>query len=278
MKRRNIKIRQGRRKNAYCPNMCLYGHYISMIIRSAMQYKASFFLGAAGQFLVSFNGLLGIYFIFARFTAVKGYTYHEALLCYGIMLLGFSIAQCFARGFESFSYLVKSGEFDRMLLRPRSIVLQVLGSRFETNRFFRILLALAMFFYAAVHCKIVWTAGKAFTVIFMIFGIIMLFTGLFLLGAAICFFTIEDGGFLNVLTYGGSEHGRYPADIYGKQMLKFCTYVIPYALVQYYPLQYLLGRTGQWEYALYPCGGGVFLAASYGVWRFGMRHYKSAGS
>lgn len=267
-----------RKQNGVCGNIRLYGRYISILLRSAMQYKASFLLGAAGQFFISFNELLGLFFLFDRFSMIKGYTYHEALLCYGIMLLGFSIAQCQARGFESFHYLVRSGEFDRMMVRPRSAVLQVLGSRFETNRFFRILLALAMFFYGAAHCPVIWTIDKKAIVIFMVFGVVLLYTGLFLLGASISFFTIEDGGFLNVLIYGGNTHGKYPVDIYGKQMLKFCTYVIPYALVQYYPLQYLLGRTRHWEYAWYPFGAVVFILVCYTVWRFGMRHYQSAGS
>ena len=270
--------RRRQRKNGSCGNIRLYGRYISILLRSAMQYKASFLLGAAGQFLVSFNELLGLYFIFARFSQIKGYTYQEALLCYGIMLLGFSIAQCQARGLESFHILVRSGEFDRMMVRPRSAVLQVLGSRFETNRFFRILLGFAMFFYGAAHCQVTWTIVKTAAAVFMVFGVFLLFTGLFLLGASISFFTIEDGGFLNVLIYGGNTHGKYPVDIYGKRMLKFCTYVIPYALVQYYPLQYLLGRTGHWEYALYPFGAVVFILICYCAWRFGMRHYQSAGS
>lgn len=276
---KNRKWNSRRRKqNGACGNVRLYGRYISIILRSAMQYKASFLLGAAGQFFVSFNELLGLYFIFDRFSLIRGYTYHEALLCYGIMLLGFSIAQCQARGFESFYYLVRNGEFDRMMVRPRSAVLQVLGSRFETNRFFRILLAFAMFFYGAAHCPVIWTIDKMAAVIFMVFGVVLLYTGLFLLGASISFFTIEDGGFLNVLIYGGNTHGKYPVDIYGRRMLKFCTYVIPYALVQYYPLQYLLGRTRHWEYALYPFETVVFICICYSAWRFGMRHYQSAGS
>lgn len=222
--------------------------------------------------------MLALYFIFDRFSAVKGYTYEEVLLCYGIMLLGYSIAQCLARGFESFSDLIKSGEFDRMLVRPRSVMVQVLGSRFELNRCLRIALACAMLCYGSGRCQVAWTAGRRAAVAGMVCGIILLFAGLFLLGASISFFTIEDGGFLNVLIYGGSTHGKYPVDIYGKRMLKFCTIVIPYALVQYYPLQYVLGRTQRWEYALYPGGAVFFFLACYGAWRFGMRHYQSAGS
>lgn len=272
------KIENNQMEKTACGSLRLYGHFVSILVRSAMQYKTSFVLGAAGQLFVSFNQLLGMYFIFTRFRVVKGYTYEEALLCYGIMLLGFSIAQCYARGLESFSSLVRSGEFDRMMVRPRSTILQVLGSKFEMNRMFRIVLAAGMLFYGAAQCKTFQTAGKVAVAAIMVIGTVLLFTGLFLLGASISFFTIEDGGFLNILIYGGSEHGKYPVDIYGKKMLKFCTYVIPYALVQYYPLQYLLGRTDRWEYILYPFGVLVFFIVCYSVWCFGVRHYYSAGS
>ena len=61
-------------------------------------------------------------------------------------------------------------------------------------------------------------------------------------------------------------------------VLGFCTYIIPYALVQYYPLLYLLGKTDRWWYALYPFGAVLFLLLSYVLWRYGIRNYKSTGS
>lgn len=56
------------------------------------------------------------------------------------------------------------------------------------------------------------------------------------------------------------------------------TFVIPYTLVQYYPLQYLMGRSTNWVLGLYPVGVVVFLAICYGIWRAGLRNYKSCGS
>ena len=50
----------------------LYFHYISIVLRSTMQYKASFFLMVAGRFILSFNGILGVYFMLSRFGQVKG--------------------------------------------------------------------------------------------------------------------------------------------------------------------------------------------------------------
>ena len=77
---------------------------------------------------------------------------------------------------------------------------------------------------------------------------------------------------------GGRELGRYPLDIYGQSVLRFYTYVIPLACVQYYPLSYITARSGRFWYALLPLAGFVFLAPCCALWRTGVCHYKSTGS
>ena len=118
--------------------MKLYGKYLSIHIRSMMQYKASFFLTALGQFLTSFNVFLGVFFLFQRFHSVAGFTYQEVLLCFGIMLLEFSLAEAFARGFDTFPTMLANGEFDRILVRPRNEIFQVLASKVEFTRLGRV--------------------------------------------------------------------------------------------------------------------------------------------
>lgn len=256
----------------------LYRHYVSIVVRGMMQYKTSFLFTALGQFLVSFNVFLGIYFLFQRFHQVKGYSYSEVLLCYAIVLMEFSLAEMWARGFDTFSGLVKSGEFDRVLVRPQGEILQVLGSRFELTRLGRMLQAVIMLVYALCTADIRWTAGKVWTVLFMLVGGTAVFSGLFLIYAALCFFTLEGLEFMNVLTDGAREYGKYPLDIYGKRVLQLATVIVPYALIQYYPLQYILGRAASPVYIFLPLLAVLFLLPCYGLWRFGVRHYKSSGS
>lgn len=276
--------RQNQTRNLPCQkrsirhSFFLYTHYLSINIRSAMEYKSSFFLTALGQFLVSFHVFLGILFLFQRFSNVKGFTYSEVLLCYSIVLLEFSLAEMFARGFDQFSEMVRSGSFDRVLVRPRNELLQVLGSKFELTRIGRLLQALAMFFYGILQSHILWTPGKIITVIFMLFGGTCLFSGIFLLYASLCFFTLEGLEFMNIATDGAREYGKYPLSIYGKRMLQFTTFVIPYALVQYYPLLYLLDKRNGVFYVFLPLLSVLFLAPCYLLWRFGVKCYTSSGS
>ncbi len=256
----------------------LYMHYISINIRSVMQYKTSFLFTAIGQFLISFQVFLGIFFMFQRFSNVKGFTYSEVLLCFSIMLLEFSIAEMYARGFDQFSGMVRQGTFDRILVRPQNEILQVLGSKFELTRIGRMLQAIIMFIYGISKSEINWTVSKIFTVFFMLIGGTALFTGLFLIYAALCFFTLEGLEFMNVFTDGAKEYGKYPIGIYGKRMLQFTTFVIPYALVQYYPLLYLLGRKTNIFYVFLPLLATLFLIPCYLLWKWGVYRYQSSGS
>ncbi len=256
----------------------LYKHYISINIRSMMQYKASFFATVIGQFLVSFNVFLGIFVMFRRFNSVSGFTYSEVMLCYSIVLLEYTLAEMYARGFDTFSGMVRTGSFDRVLLRPRSEILQVLGNKFELTRIGRLMQAVVMFVYGITQSNVDWSVFRVITVVFMLIGGTMLFTGIFLIYAAICFFTLEGLEFMNILTNGAVEYGKYPISVYGKRMLQFTTFVIPYALVQYYPLMYILGRKSSPAYIFLPLLASLFLIPCYLLWRFGVRHYKSSGS
>lgn len=256
----------------------LYLHYVSINIRCMMQYKTSFLLTAIGQFLVSFNVFLGIFFMFQRFSKVEGFSYSEVLLCYAIILLEFAFAEMTARGFDTFSGMVRSGDFDRVLVRPQNEIVQVLGSKFELTRIGRIIQAVVMFAYGVIKSDVNWNLPKIGAILFMLIGGTAVFSSLFLIYAALCFFTLDGLEFMNVFTDGAREFGKYPIGIYGKKMLLFATFIIPYALIQYYPLLYILDRRSSILYMLLPLAACWFLIPALLLWRFGVRHYKSSGS
>lgn len=256
----------------------LYLHYVSVNIRCAMQYKASLLLMTTGQMLISFSTFFGIHFMFMRFDRVAGYGYSDVLLCFAIVMMQFTLAEMFARGFDAFSGTVRKGEFDRILVRPRSTVLQVLGSKFECSRIGRLVQAVIVFIYGVAQSDVVWTLPRIGTLVMMLAGGAVLFASLFQIYASLCFFTLEGLEFMNVFTDGAREYGKYPVDVYGKRVLQFSTVIIPYALVQAYPLQYLLGRSGNALLMLCPLGVVFFAALSHLIWRFGVAHYTSSGS
>ncbi|MCL2189340.1 MAG: ABC-2 family transporter protein [Defluviitaleaceae bacterium] len=258
--------------------MKLYAKYFSMHIKSQMQYKLSFFFTCTGQFLVAFATFLSIHFLFARFDSVGGFTYEEVLICFAVMIMAFSLSELIGRGFDRFPILLGNGGFDRIMVRPRNVVFQVLASQVEFSRLGRFIQAVVVLAFALPRSGIDWTWDKILTLIFMIVCGAFLFFGLFVIYAAFTFFTLEGLEFMNILTDGGREHGRLPFSVYGDGVLKFLTYVVPLALVQYYPLLYLTGRTEDMRYMFVPILALLFLIPCRAFFKLGMRKYKSTGS
>ena len=54
--------------------MKLYFKYMSILLKSQMQYRASFWLLSIGQFFVPFSVFAGLYFLFERFGSIRGWS------------------------------------------------------------------------------------------------------------------------------------------------------------------------------------------------------------
>lgn len=260
--------------------MRLYFKYFSIHLRSAMEYKTSFCLTAIGQGMTTAFSFLSMYFLFNRFGSIEGYTFNQVLLCFSTIFISFALAECFGRGFDRFSAIISNGEFDRIMLRPRNEIIQVLGSKIEFSRIGRLIQAIVIFIYGITTCGVEWTSEKIFTLTLMIIGGVCLFFGLFIIYAAICFFTIEGLEFMNIFTDGGREIAQYPLNIYNNWVLKFFTFIVPLAFVNYYPYLYLIDRVHENKvlYMISPVCAILFIVPAFVLWKIGVRHYKSIGS
>ena len=258
--------------------MRLYIKYMAMHMKAQMQYKLSFALTVLGQILVSFTTLLGMWFMLDRFHGVEGFTTAQVLLCFSVILMAYSLAEIFGRGFDLFPRMISNGEFDRALVRPRGLLFQVMSSQMELTRVGRVIQAAAVLIYALPRAGVIWAPDKVLTLLLMIACGAVLFFCLFVVYAAFSFFTLEGLEFMNIFTDGGREFGRYPFSVYGRDALRVLTYAVPLALVQYYPLLYLLGREKGLLYMLSPLLALLFAVPAYLLWRFGLRRYKSTGS
>lgn len=256
----------------------LYFRFLEVHVESMMQHKLSFFMTTIGQFLVSFNVFLGVYFMMDRFHKVKGFTYPQVLLCFSITLSAFTLAEMFFRGFDTFSTMIGNGEFDRFLLRPMGPIFQVLCGRLELTRIGRLLQSVVILAYALPRSGVLWTPARILTLLSMIAGGTVVFASLFIIYASFCFFTLEGLEFMNIFTDGAREYGKYPVGIYGRTIMTICTFLVPFALFQYYPFLYLTGISTNGWYALLPFAACLFLIPSLMFWNFGLSRYRSTGS
>jgi ABC-2 type transport system permease protein len=261
----------------------LYGRYASISLRSQLEYRASFVMQAVGQFLITGLEFVGIWALFDRFGQIRGWRLEEVAFFYGTISITWALADAFARGFDMFGNIVKHGEFDRLLLRPRSTVLQLFGHELTLRRLGRFLQGAAVLLFAVATLDVAWTADRVALFVFTIGCGVCMFTGLIILQATSAFWTTESLEVWNAFTYGGVTMSQYPLEIYRPWFRQFFTFVIPLACVNYFPGVAMLGRedplgTSVTFQRLAPLAGPLFLLIALQVWKVGVRHYRSTGS
>lgn len=261
----------------------LYLRYVGTSLRAQMQYRASFVLYAFSHFLATGVEFLAIWALFDRFGSLEQWSLAEVALFYGMVSVAFALAEAVARGFDLFPGMVRTGEFDRVLLRPRSTVLQLAGRELQLMRIGRFSQGLIVLLWAASALNVAWTPAKVALAIAAMLGGACIFSGIFVLQATMAFWTIETLEIANTVTYGGVEAAQFPLTIYKPWFRRFFTFVIPLATINYFPAHAILGRadalgTPAALHWLAPLVGVGFLLVCLQVWRFGIRHYRSTGS
>ncbi|MCK8059335.1 MULTISPECIES: ABC transporter permease [unclassified Fusibacter] len=265
-------------------NSTLYIKLAGAKIASQMQYPLSFFMSAWGSFLASFIDVIGLYIIFERFSMIDGWKLPEICLLYGLLHMSFSVVEAVARGFDMFGNLIRTGQLDRFLVRPRSIILQVLGSEFKAANIGRFLQGAIPFAYAVTSLGIV-KLGQWGLLSMGILNAMIVYFALLLVQATFSFWAVESLEVMNAFTYGGLQMGQFPLSIYEKWFATFFTYIVPIAMTVYFPVLLVLNKVGDSYFGVAKPLAMVstpfcilFLIGSLLFFRFGLSQYKSTGS
>lgn len=261
----------------------MFGRYAAANLRAHLQYRSSFLLEALGQLLIAVAEFLAIWALFERFGSIRGWTLPEVALFYGVVHVVFGVADTVARGFDRFTIHVRDGAFDRVLLRPRSPLLQVLGLEIAPKRIGRLLQGTAVLIWALSRLPAGPTAGDAALLLWSAAGAFAAFFSLFLLTAALTFWSTETLEIINIVSHGGVDATQYPIAVFGRALRYLFLFVVPIGTVTYFPVVAVLGRPDPLQAPpaaawLAPCAGFAFLALAAGLWRLGVRRYTSTGS
>src|SRR6266699_3295639 len=248
----------------------LYRRLIGMQLRTQAQYKFNLLIDIGTYLFVTTMEFFGVLFYFGSFKSILGWNIGEVALLTATASFGFGLAEMIGSGIDSFDMTIRRGEFDRLLLRPVSAFIQVIGSDFRLRRLGRLTQGCVAFVIGLVLLPGIASAAA-------------IFVSILLLSATLCFWTVETTELFNSLTYGGREMMSYPITIYHQLLQRFFLFVVPLAFGAYIPVCYLLDRPlpfdmpGVVAFAA-PLVALTFALVSSAIWRFGVHHYQGTGS
>ncbi len=261
----------------------VYQRFLVVSMRAQMQYRASFAMQLGARFIITVGEFLAILVLFDRFGSLLTWSVYEVAFIYGIVNISFALADAATTGFDNFGDMIKTGDFDRILTRPRSTALQLAGQELTLRRISRLLPGIVVFIWASSSLQIDCTLLNSVLLLASFAGGVSLFAGLIVLQATLAFWTTETLEIVNAVTYGGVETTQYPINIYRPWFRNFFTFGIPLACVSYFPALAIMDVSDPlgspiWFQFGAPLIGIAFLIVALQVWRFGVRHYVSTGN
>lgn len=257
--------------------MKLIGKYLGMYFKSQLEYKSSFILTCIAQLLTLSLSSFMVFILMDKFHFLDNYDIYELMLGISIVQFGFSFSECFMRGFDKFSEVIKVGGLDLMLIRPRNIYVQVFGSNIELTKLSRVLGSLVLFIIAISNIDSITWYGALYLFLLLV-GSSMIYAALFIFSACFCFKTVEGLEFMNIFTDGSREFGQYPMGLFRREVILVFTFLIPLACVNYYPISYILGKSDNMWYLISPLMTFVLFIMSIITFNRCIRHYEGTGS
>ena len=269
---------------SFMSDMRLYRRLIGMQIHAQMQYKTDLIVGIITLCFLTGLEFVALLLYFVPFHTLLGWQIGEVALLVSLSSFGSGLAEMVGAGVDHFADTIRRGDFDRLLIRPVGTFLLVMGNDFRLNRLGRLLQASVAFGVATYLLpNLHWSFDRILVLVLGIMSNMIIFISILLLGATLCFWTVETTELTNLLHDGGREMLNYPITIYNQSLQRFFLFVVPIAFGSYVPACYILGRSlpfglPMWLAFLSPCAALLFAFVAGLLWRFGVRHYQSTGS
>ena len=258
--------------------------YTRMIFRSWFQYKVDAILRSLAVFMREATAIIVIFFTLLKFDTLNGWNIYEVLFLSSLVYVTYGILIIFFTGLRDFGNTVRSGGFDRYILRPRGLLYQLI---FANADWFAAVgqggLGIVLFIISASKVGIIWTPLRILYYILTITGGVLIQGAIFLFLATLNIYLLETNALKELFYWNTRRFTCYPISIFHKTIQFLMTFVVPFAFVNYFPAQYLLRKADMVSYPaifmyITPLVGLLMYLLAYAFWRFSIKYYKSSGN
>jgi ABC-2 type transport system permease protein len=257
----------------------LYLTYFRFLLKAWSQYRADFAIAFVASILHDGSTLVFLAVIFANIPHLAGWSFHEMLLIWGLAVTARNLGNTFFDVPHRVYGYIRRGDMDRLLVRPLSPLLQIAGeSGITLVALGRALIGVAAILTALATLRDQVSWWVALYLPLVIISSVLLFFSVQLLLSCLSFWFVNTVSVLQTMAWM-YQFGQYPVSIFALPLQVLFTWVLPYAMMGFYPTAFMLRGD---EYRLYgllaPLMGFIFLGLSLSIWRWAIRHYQSTGS
>ncbi len=250
--------------------------------RSTLQYRTDTFIVIAMALAFQGTGFAFVWVLLSRFESLAGWTLGQVAFLYGLRLIVHAAAGVLTGPIFSLESQVRSGDFDRYLLRPLSPLVQFMTQRVEISILGDLLGGVAIFAVANQAIGLAWTPISVLYLSLAVLGGALVEGSVRILIGAATFRTLSSQSLVFLADSVFSNFANYPLSIFGTILQYLFTFILPLAFVAYLPATALLDRTADLQVSpafafAAPLMGLVLAFVAAVVFNNELKHYQSAG-
>lgn len=257
--------------------------YIKYQLKSLIVYKGSFLINCVSQAVDYAVTFLLMWVMVSAFGTMGGWNNYEVMLLYAVSLLAYALSGMFF--FNIFTGLpedIHSGAFDDILVKPVSILPFLMCSRFLFNYIAHISLSVVVLVLCIWNLEIELSFLNAVYFIFVLICGSLLYSAFFLFVATLSFFFVKTDALEDII-YFFREVSFYPLSIFPRVIQIIMSVVLPYAMINFFPLQHFLKKSDYlmfdpWIVYVAPVVSILLFVLSVCFFQYGIKKYKSTGS
>lgn len=253
-----------------------FGLLMALQIRAKLEYPRDFLLQLMSVCIQQVAWVVFINLIFSNVPAVNGWGFREVAFLYGLVTVPLGLRELFFDGVWVLPQMIRSGEFDRVLIRPIPPVLHVFSLNLSIFGLGNVIVGLGIMVFFGAHLAVAWSIWKVLFLLVTILSGTVIFAGITLLTATLAFWTTDIT--IGFLIRQIAEYSRFPLHLYPPVVVALLTWVLPFAFMGFLPLAFLLGHVGWWTGLAAPFVAVLVAVLAVAVFRRGVMHYESSGN
>jgi len=249
----------------------------SMELSSELAYKINFIIKSLGLIILDLIGPIIMLLIYTISSGIPGWRFEEFILFHGtfVFVIGLSHSLFFVFPLQVIEN-VRNGTFDKFLLKPFNPLLYLTFSSVDIEGFAEVFVGLALVLWAIIKLNIIIFSFNMMGYILLIIMALIFLYSLMVLISSLAFLFVKSFGLFDLL-FKILDVGRYPMNIYGFEMKLIFTFILPIAVISFYPASVLLGTLSFLSLVEILTPVIVFLIFSIVMWNFAIKKYTSSG-
>lgn len=253
----------------------IYKECIKVSFATASTYRVNFFLSNLITLVSNILFPLVTILIYSSGSSFHDWSLYEVLLIQSIFTISSGISSMLFDGLLWATMRhVLDGSLEIVLIKPVDCLFYLIASTFGLESLGLLLGGVVMFIVSIIHLGSFTLIMRLQCILLFISGILVMM-GISLIMAATSFKWVGNSRIPEIFN-SIKSFGKYPQSIFQKAISGFTTFIMPVAMVGYFPAAVLLGRGEVYMFAaIVPCA--LFAMAGIGLYKHMIHLYEGVG-